>query len=187
MCGLPPQINNRCCGPPLGWATQLCFSWPLRFSCMCSCIRHWASRINGLPVHTHTRPEVSGIGRSPRPSWSLLWASRFNGPPGCISSGLRRGPASRYVVVASTWGLPRGRASPASHRGLRRGPASWSLLNFVVGLPIRRASHTLCIGPPAWTGFQVCHCIIDAGPPAWTGFPFTSIGAFGVHRPPRLG
>ena len=199
----------------------------------------------GFP-YTYTRPEVSGIDRCPRPCWSLLWASRFDGPLGCISFGLRRGPASMYVVVSSMLGLPRGRASsyvalgppawtglpvsvdlrcgspdptgftyllhwaswliPASKHvvvlsmpGLPRGPASlahslgppaWT------GLPV---PVDLCYGPPGlsgfpvafrvasdeWTGFQVCHRIVDIGPPAWTGFPPPSIGASGVDRSPR--
>ena len=196
----------------------------------------------GFP-YTHTRPEVSGIDRCPRPCWSLLWASRFDGPLGCISFGLRRGPASMYVVVSSMSSLPRGRASPyvalgppawtglpvsvdlrcgspdptgftyllhwasgmdrlpsmslycrcrASrvdrlplhiHWGLRRGPASPSRLISVRGLPVFQAS--LRVASDEWTGFQVCHRIVDIGPPAWTGFPPPSIGASGVDRSPR--
>merc|ERR1712214_10899 len=70
------------------------------------------------------------------------------------------------------------------HWGLRRGPASPVSVDLRCGSPVRRASRTFCIGPPAWTGVQACRCIVDAGPPAWTGFPCTSIGAPGVDRPP---
>ena len=138
----------------------------------------WASR-------THTRPEVSGIDRYPRPCWSLLWASRFDGPPGCISFGLRCGPASMYVVVSSMLGLPRGRASPY----VALGPPAWT------GLPV---SVDLRCGSPDPTGFTYLlhwaswlipaskHVVVlsmpglprgpaslahSLGPPAWTGLP----------------
>ena len=150
-----PLINSHCCGPPPGSGFPIVLqlaSCVVRFSCMCSCSRHWTSRINGLSVHTHALPEVSEIDRSPRPCWSPLWASRFDGLPGCMSFGLRRGPASKYVVVLSMSGLPRGRASPTSH---------W--------------------GPPAWTGLPVS-VEFRRGPPGPTGFPYPLHWASGVDR-----
>ena len=114
----------------------------------------------------------------------MSWASRFDGLPGCVSSGLRRGPASLMMFVVDN-GPPAWPGIPCfTHCGLRRGPASLTQCVFVMGLPIRRASRSCFIWPPAWTGLRVCSCVADIGPPASSGFPCVQALASGVDRPP---
>ena len=42
---------------------------------------------------------------------------------------------------------------------------------FVKGLPLRRASHSCTVWPPAQTGFHLQNIAAHMGPPVSTGFP----------------
>ena len=130
-------------GPPVptGFPVTFCLASGVdRLPGMSLYYRCRASRVDGLPFHTHW-----GLRRGPASPSRLILVMGI--PlhrllPGYVSFGLRRGPASRYVIVLSMPGLPRGRASlPHS-----LGPPAWTGL---------RVSVDLGYGPPVPTGFPV--------------------------------
>ena len=139
-------------GLPHCRASQLYTVWPLAwtgFHVSYSVFIIGPPALSGFP-YTHNK--TSCIHRFPCVCRSLQWASRIVGLPSRIQYGLRHGPASMYLTVYLS-----------------------------SGLPLCRASLIHTIRHPAYTGFHV-HVDPGSGPPALSGFPMVYKMASGMDR-----
>ena len=98
-------------GLPHCRASRLYTIWPPAWTGFHVSYRVFITGPPALSGFPYTQSKASGMDRLPCVCRSIQWASRIVGLPGYILYGLRHGPASMYLTVYLSPGLPLCRAS----------------------------------------------------------------------------